>query len=111
MVGTDIDPEACAVARDNIAKNGYTAQIAITDQPLEDLPQSFDLVVANILAEENIRLKQALLAHLETDGWLVLSGILREKEALVRAAFAELPLAFSSVDYQDDWVCLTYRRN
>ena len=109
VLANDIDPEACRVALENVAKNGYADQIEITEQPLEQLPGRFDLVVANILAEENVRLKQALLDHLNPGGWLVLSGILREKETLVREGFAGLPLESFPTRYQDDWVCLLYR--
>ena len=110
ILANDIDPDACRVARENAQKNGLSARLAITDQPLEKLPGTFELVVANILAEENLRLKFALLAHLAPAGWLVLSGILREKEGMVREGFADLPLDPFPSRYQDDWVCLIYRR-
>ncbi len=110
ILANDIDPLACKVARENVAKNGFAEQIEITPQPLEELAGEFDLVVANILAEENVRLKDALLQHTRPGGWLVLSGILREKEALVREGFAGLPLTDFPTRVQDDWICLLYRR-
>lgn len=109
VVANDIDPQACEVARENARRNQLDRRLAISDRPLEELGGQFDLVVANILAEENIRLKQAFLNHLAPRGWLVLSGILREKENLVRAAFANLPLQDMPSRYEDDWVCLSYR--
>ena len=110
VVANDIDPVACQVARENVQRNGYQGQIAISEQPIERLPGEFDLIVANILAEENVRLKQEFYKHLKPHGWLVLSGILREKEEYVKAGFADLPLTFSRSRYQDDWVCLVARR-
>jgi ribosomal protein L11 methyltransferase len=110
IFANDIDAEACIVARENIAKNGFSATIKISEQPLEELSGEFELVVANILAEENVRLKNQLLEHLRPNGWLVLSGILLEKETLVRQGFAELPLESFPTRYQDDWVCLLYRK-
>lgn len=110
ILANDIDPVACEVARANVTKNNFDACIEISQLPLEELPGKFDLVVANILAEENVRLKNALLDHLRPGGWLVLSGILREKETLVRDGFAELPLETFPTRLQDDWVCLLYRR-
>lgn len=110
ILANDIDPLACTVAEENVAKNGFSERIEISHQPLEQLSGEFGLVVANILAEENVRLKDQLLRHLRPGGWLVLSGILREKEALVRNGFADLPLESFPTRVQDDWICLLYRR-
>lgn len=110
ILANDIDADACRVARENVAKNGFSATIEISEEPLEQLSGQFELVVANILAEENIRLKHQLLDHLRPNGWLVLSGILLEKEALVREGFASLPLESFPTRYQGDWVCLLYRK-
>ncbi|SHI96962.1 [LSU ribosomal protein L11P]-lysine N-methyltransferase [Malonomonas rubra DSM 5091] len=110
ILANDIDPLACRVATENVVKNGYQDCIEISSQPLEELPGEYDLLVANILAEENIRLKNDFLEHLRPGGWLVLSGILREKESLVRQGFADLPLESYPTEFQDEWICLLYRR-
>jgi len=111
IVANDIDPVACTVAHENINNNNYSGRIEISEQSLEMLPGQFDLIVANILAEENVRLKSAFLEHLRPGGWLVLSGILIEKETLVRDGFADLPLKFMPSRYQDEWVCLASQRS
>ena len=108
IVAIDIDSVACRVAKENVQKNGYTEQIEVGSRSLETLPGQFDLIVANIMAEENIRLKQAFIDHLQGGGYLVLSGILREKEQLVCAGFSDLPLALLDSRYQDEWVCLLF---
>ncbi|SDZ99838.1 [LSU ribosomal protein L11P]-lysine N-methyltransferase [Desulfuromusa kysingii] len=110
IVANDIDPVACSVALENINKNNYTKKIEVSELSLEELTSEFDLIVANILAEENIRLKLAFMDHLRPGGWLVLSGILTEKEALVREAFAALPIKMIPSRYQDEWVCLAGQR-
>lgn len=110
VLANDLDPLACQVARENVEKNGLAAQVEISAEPIEALNGQFDLVVANILAEENVRLRDELLAHLRPGGWLVLSGILGEKEQLVREGFDALPLESFPTRFQDDWICLLYRR-
>lgn len=110
ILANDIDPLACEVARENVAKNNFSACIDISPLPIEQLSGEFGLVVANILAEENVRLKNELLQHLRPGGWLVLSGILQEKETLVRSGFADLPLESFPTRTQDEWICLLYRR-
>ncbi len=110
VVGNDIDPSACGVARGNVARNRLQDKVAITTEPLEDIEGSFDLVVANILAEENIRLKEALIRRLVPGGWLILSGILKEKESIVSAAFKVQELKQFPTRICEDWVCLVFRR-
>ncbi len=109
VVATDIDEVACRVAHENIEKNGYAGQINVSAEPLETLSGNFDLIVANIMAEENIRLRQAFMDHLSPQGYLVLSGILQEKGSLVRAGFGDLPLHLLESRNQDEWICLLFR--
>lgn len=111
VVACEIDAEACQVAAENIAANGLQGVITVTTTPLEALPGRFDLVLANILAGENIRLAPHFLAHLAPAGHLALSGILIEQEPAVTAAFARLPLTLVTIDRRDEWSCLLYRHH
>ncbi len=110
IVANDLDAGACSVARENIRKNEYTDRIKVSDRPLEQLPGHYELVVANILAEENVRLKNEFIAHLSVPGWLLLSGILREKEGFVGREFSLPCLRHVATRYADDWVAMLYRR-
>lgn len=109
VLACDIDPEARLVARENIESNGFSDQISVTDDSLENITGRFNLVLANILAKENIRLGRAFLQRMGPGSILVLSGILNEQEADVVAAYQSSPLTLISTDRQDDWSCLTYR--
>ncbi|MCM2265673.1 MAG: 50S ribosomal protein L11 methyltransferase [Desulfuromonadales bacterium] len=111
VVACEIDPEACQVAAENITANGLQRSITVTTTPLEALPGRFDLVLANILAGENIRLAPHFLAHLAPGGYLALSGILSEQEPQVTAAFGRLPLTLVTIDRRDEWSCLLYRHH
>lgn len=111
VVACEIDPDACQVAAENIAANTLEDRITVTTAPLEELPGRYDLVLANILAGENIRLAPHFLVHLAPGGHLALSGILIEQEPAVTAAFAQLPLTLVGIDRRDEWSCLLYRRH
>ena len=111
VLACEIDPDACQVAVENIAANGFAERIEATTTPLEQLPGCYDLVLANILASENIRLAPHLVAHLCSGGHLALSGILIEQEPQVTAAFAAYPLELLSIDRREEWSCLVYRRH
>jgi ribosomal protein L11 methyltransferase len=109
IVACDIDPEACRVARGNAEQNSVAASIEFTDRPLAEISGRYQIVLANILAEENIRLAGSLVARLDAGGWLVLSGILAEKESLVCQAFAELGLVEPQVRREGEWIALVYQ--
>ena len=98
------------LARDNINQNGLADRITVTSRSLEELTGAFDIVIANILAEENVRLASHLIARLAPGGTLLLSGILREKEDFVREGFFRPELTGPIVTYDDDWCCLSYQR-
>jgi ribosomal protein L11 methyltransferase len=111
VLACDIDAEACRVARENAAANDLDDRIDFTTRSLEDLGTGFDLVLANILAEENVRLASELVRRVAPGGLLVLSGILQEKEHFVREGFSRFGLSGPQVRSRDEWVCLAYRRS
>jgi ribosomal protein L11 methyltransferase len=110
IVATDIDPEAVEVARQNLAQNRVQDGVTVTTAPLGDVAGTFAVVVANILAEELVRLAPALLAKMAPGSYLVLSGILTEKEDTVRTGFAPFPLTPVETSRDGEWSCLVYRR-
>ena len=109
ILACDIDPTACAVARDNCLRNHLADRIVVTDTPLEQITGRYDVVVANILAEENLRLAQFLVERLAPGGHLFLSGILQEKADLVREGFSHFPLQLLQTTREDEWVCLIWQ--
>jgi ribosomal protein L11 methyltransferase len=110
VLACDIDPTACLTARENARLNGIGQELEVTDRPLADLEGTFQVVLANILAEENIRLAPQLIDKLAAGGSLILSGILQEKEDLVIDAFRTFKLVDPDVCRQEEWSCLIYRK-
>lgn len=109
ILALDIDPDAVDVARENLALNGLTDQVECGTEPLESLVETFDIILANILAEELVRLSPYLTDRLNPGGSLILSGILAEKESLVRSGFASQPLAYQQTLCAGEWVAMLYR--
>ena len=110
VCAVDIDPQAVEVARENLAANGLAEQVEFSTTPLESMTGSFDVILANILAEELVRLAPHLAERLAPGGKLVLSGILAEKESLVRNGFAPHPLNYLETHHEGEWVALLYRK-
>ncbi|HEY5973375.1 MAG TPA: 50S ribosomal protein L11 methyltransferase, partial [Geobacteraceae bacterium] len=110
VVAVDIDPVAVQVTEENAGLNGVAAIIETSTTPLAQLTGSFAVILANILAEELVRLAAELTGRLAPGGFLILSGILREREEYVRAGFAPQPLILAAATAADDWCCLVFRR-
>jgi len=103
VCGVDIDPHAVAAARRNAEANGVDVAFADSAEPLAG---TFDLVVANILANPLRLLAPAICAHLRPGAKLALSGILSaqaEELAAIYCPWLELAVAGT----QEGWICLS----
>ena len=109
ITAVDIDPEAVRVTQENLELNHVEELVTASTTDLSELPQGFAVVVANILAEELVRLADQLTSRIAPGGWLILSGILSEKEEFVAAAFPSLTLVENPKEAE--WCCLTFRKN
>ena len=106
----DTDPQAIEVARENFVLNDVADQIECGATPIEAFAGTFDVILANILAEELARLAPYLIDHLKIGGFLVLSGILAEKESLVFKAFLANDLEYIETRSNGEWVAMLYKK-
>ncbi len=102
--GIDVDPAAIRDAERQAARNGLSATFSTT--PLGQVPGVYDVVVANVHAEALVALRPALLAR--TGGWLILAGILDDREEGVRSAFDGF-VELADRDHTSGWICLQYK--
>ena len=84
-VGTDVDVQAMRASVANAAANRVEANFALPDALA---PGTFDVVVANILANPLTVLAPALAAHVRPGGRIALSGILEAQADAVCAVYA-----------------------
>ena len=109
VVATDIDSEACRVAQANIAKNHLNKSVQVTDTLLNQIGGTYDLVLANILAKEVLRLAEDLIERLSCkSSRLVLSGILVEHQEQILDGFSRYPLTLLTIKQCDGWACFVY---
>ncbi len=109
VTALDIDIEAVRVAAENCARNGVAEQVAVSERSLGDITERFGVILANILAEDLVRMAPLLVDRLAAHGFLILSGILLEKESLVIRGFASEQLVLHSTGREDEWSCLVFR--
>lgn len=115
VLGTDIDPQAVAAARLNSRSNGVADVLSHYTAP-DALPTgrsaTFDIVLANILANPLKILAPALLGRVAPGGSLVLAGILERQSDEMIALYAQVDprVALSPWRSEDGWVCLAGTR-
>ena len=108
-VGTDIDPQALLATQDNAERNSIDPAQLVTCYPKQLPEQTYDIVMANILAGPLVELAPHLLAALRTNGQLVLSGILAEQAESIREAYDPY-LNNLMITQKDDWIRVTGSR-
>lgn len=111
VVGIDVDATALEVARENIAKNGYSPQqIALSTTPIQQISQEFEVVIANILAHILLTIRDELFRTVAPGGDLVLSGITDAQFPDFQKAFQNPRFDEISVRRDGEWVALHLRR-
>jgi ribosomal protein L11 methyltransferase len=108
IVGIDIDYQAIECAKKNAELNNIADKITLSDIPLYKLDGIYSIIVANILPHTLIDLKPDLLSHLAHSGYLILSGILREKAREVADAFSN-EITLIKEAKEDEWSCLLFK--
>ena len=106
----DIDLLSVEACQENATRNKVESKMhACLPKQLPETPAaSYDLVIANILAEVIIELRDTLLLHLAPSGELLLTGILTTQAEKVKTAFGS-EFEFQQQD-KDQWCLLSARR-
>ena len=104
-MGIDIDDRALAASRENAEINGVGAgfHAMSNDDFFSAFPGStYDLVIANILANTLIQLSSQIKSLVAEGGMILLSGVLASQVGMIRDCYGE---AFSiEVQQKNDWV-------
>jgi len=98
----DNDPVAVEVAKKNAIANGFP-DIEASGVPVEALRESFDLVLANILAVTLIDLAPAVLRCVRPGGSVVLSGITIDQADEVRVTYEALGMVAREERRRGEW--------
>tara|TARA_R110001599_G_scaffold64023_3_gene179133 strand:+ start:771220 stop:772170 length:951 start_codon:yes stop_codon:yes gene_type:complete len=115
VIGVDIDPQAIESALFNASQNNCVIEYYLPDawaDAANDVTdtRSFDVVVANILANPLKLMAPMLAGRVAPDGKLVLSGVLATQAEDVIAAYAPY-IQLSVWQQREDWVALAGTRS
>jgi uncharacterized protein len=109
VVAMDNDADAIDSARENLELNGV-ADIELRLGDLRELDlAAADVVTANLTGGLLVRVADRLVGLLNAGGSIILSGVTREEEADVMAAFARSLRLVDRVA-EDEWVGLCFAR-
>jgi len=106
LLGVDTDPIAVESTLANARLNGLTRRIRVRQGSVPTGEPPFDLVLANLIASLLVQLAPDLRAQLAPGGRILASGIFRDREADVVAAFGAAGLTMGRRWAEEDWVAL-----
>jgi ribosomal protein L11 methyltransferase len=114
ILATDLDPRAVRTAAENVRRNGVARRTALMravgPAPPVAAHGPYDLILANILAAPLRQMMPRFARLLAPRGRLVLSGLLFDQEAGVRAAARAQGLALERRIRKGEWPTLIVRK-
>lgn len=106
----DIDQIAVNVAIENCNINGVSDVVNCFKGELKDLKdKSYDIVVANIIADVIAVLSADALTHLNKNGVFITSGIINTKKDRVLDACIDAGFILNKEIEKDDWVAFVFK--
>ena len=109
-VGTDNDPDALVVARENAERNGLSDRLDLSGDAPDALGQQFSFVVANILRDPLIALAPEIGAALRPGGAVLLSGILDTQVDDVVRAYHAAGFTGRQIAIRGEWAAVELSR-
>lgn len=103
----DNDPFAVGVAQRNVAHNGVARQVEVRQGDLlRGVAGQADVILANLTADIHLDLLPAVRGMLESDGVVVASGIVADRQLEVEAVATDAGLRVDQVRRDGEWRCL-----
>ena len=107
----DVDPLATENAAENARLNNVEDRIAIYKGGLEQVPLTqYDLILANINRNVLLDLAGPFGRYLKKNGLLLLSGILKQDEEILRTVYEKSGYRMKSKHSKGEWLALLFQR-
>ncbi len=110
VVASDIDPVACETAARNVDINALSGLATVVDAEAGWTLGPYDLIVANLTAEDLSDLMPLIAENLAPEGAAVLSGILASRESIVARALTASDLRVTRRCGAGEWAALEVAR-
>ena len=109
-VGLDTDAEAVFVARENVRRHAFGSRVRLYAGPLSACSGEFDVVAANMLADEILPEARRILARAGRRGKVLLSGVTRDRERALLGKMRTGRWKLASRRSENEWACLCLAR-
>ena len=106
LLGVDTDPIAVEATAATARLNGQARRLKVRRGSLPSGDGPFDVILANLIASLLVELAALLRDELAPGGRILASGIFRDREGDVRAAFEAAGLRLGRRWVEEDWVAL-----
>ncbi|AHD10656.1 50S ribosomal protein L11 methyltransferase [Phaeobacter gallaeciensis] len=115
ILASDIDQVAVDVAEANLKANDMEGRVHCLEAAGFDAPAlveaaPFDLIFANILKGPLVALAPDVAAHLRSDGYAILSGLLNEQADEVQGVYAQNGINLVQRSEIGDWTTLLLQK-
>ena len=105
VMAIDIDPVAVESARKNAKANQVEKGIAFRVGSLDGRRLGFDIIAANLLPQELLRLASPLSRMISPGGVVIVSGFLRKQKKEIAEAFGQYHLQVGLTRNSKGWAC------
>ena len=113
-VAVDIEENAAVTARENAVKNNIPTDLyrtyfgnILTDEKLADeIDDRYDMIMANIVADVLIAMKECFLRYLKKGGVLIVSGIIEERMDEVIDALKSVGFKDPEPEVREGWAAV-----
>ena len=106
VLGVDLDPVAVDVAKSNVEKNNSGDVVEILKSDITDaVPEgeTYDIVLANIIADIIIRLNDSIAAYMKKPGIYICSGIINERLDDVTSSLEAHGFKIIKIQHMGEW--------
>ncbi len=115
VTSVDIDENSVNIARENFLQNNmtedkftlYCGDVTNDDELVNKIGTGkYDVVVANIVADVIIGMKNELKAFLKPNGKLIASGVITDRQDEVCSHLEEIGFKVENITEQNDWISI-----
>jgi ribosomal protein L11 methyltransferase len=109
VLAIDIDPIAVDEATKNVERNGVDSKVRVLRAFLGEVKERYDLVMANIVTDELLRMAEGIKMVMDECSLLVVSGISELKKEKAISGFKEAGFGFIGEFPGDGWVAVWFK--
>ncbi len=111
VMAIDNDPEAVAVADQNVLANHFDWNVGVSNRPLDELDGPYDLICANIVHDVLVDMAPIIKRLAYANCHIVLAGILKGKqEKNIEQVYRENGMTLIRSEHEEEWAAMLLQK-